>query len=83
MLIGKTIKQTFQMTKGERAGRGWFGPACIVIEFTDGTYLHAQCDKEGNGPGALVFTDSNRSEHLVIGDEPAASVRQPAKVPVG
>lgn len=54
---GKTIQRIRPMTKSEVADFGWFERG-VVIEFTDGSYLLASRDSEGNGPGALFGFDA-------------------------
>lgn len=58
-LIGLTIARVRPMTTEEINREGWTGYLApgetpLVIEFDDGSSLHAMRDPEGNGPGTLV-----------------------------
>ena len=51
-LKGKTIETVRYTTDEENAELGWSSSA-PVIQFTDGTYVMASMDDEGNDAGAL------------------------------
>lgn len=51
-LVGKTIKNVRYMTDKEMKQHFWSNKP-LVIFFTDGTYMYASQDDEGNGAGAL------------------------------
>lgn len=51
-LVGKTIKNVRYMTDEEIMNNGWCNRP-LVIFFTDGSYMYASQDDEGNGAGAL------------------------------
>jgi len=54
-LEGKTIKNVRYMTDKEMNEMGWYNRP-LMIFFTDGTYMYASQDDEGNGAGSL-FTN--------------------------
>jgi hypothetical protein len=49
---GKTVAEITYLTKEEVDDMGWYTAAPIVV-FTDGSYLMASADPEGNGPGTF------------------------------
>lgn len=51
-LIGKTIKNVRYMTDEELENNFW-SKRPLVIFFTDGSYIYASSDDEGNEAGAL------------------------------
>jgi hypothetical protein len=55
-LKGKTIKQTFYLPKKNADEMGWFSRPLVIL-FTDGSYMYAMSDDEGNDGGAM-FTSS-------------------------
>lgn len=57
-LKGKTVARVRYMTREEVSEMDWYG-AAPVIEFTDGSWLLASSDDEGNGAGALFSSDKN------------------------
>lgn len=63
-LKGKTVKRVRYMTVEEVADMGWHA-AAPVIEFTDGSWILASADDEGNGAGAL-FTSNSQLETIPV-----------------
>lgn len=51
-LKGKKVKRLRYLTIDEQEEYGW-SKAAPVIEFTDGTWVMASMDDEGNGAGAF------------------------------
>lgn len=51
-LVGKTIKNVRYMTDEELENNFW-SKRPLVIFFTDGSYIYASSDDEGNEAGAL------------------------------
>ena len=62
-LVGKTIRRTRYLNDREREDIGW-DKSGLVIEFTDGHWILAMRDDEGNDAGS-VWT-SSQSEINVI-----------------
>ena len=56
-LKGKIVARVRFSTKAEMKTMDWYAGA-VSIEFTDGSWVMAMQDDEGNGPGAL-FTSSD------------------------
>ena len=54
---GKVVKRIVWLTDKESEDMMWDGSKAPVIEFTDGSWIMASSDDEGNHPGAL-FTSS-------------------------
>ena len=54
---GKTVKRIVWLTDKESEDMMWNGGKAPVVEFTDGSWIMASSDDEGNQPGAL-FTSS-------------------------
>ena len=63
-LEGAKIVRIREMTSKEAEQEGWDGMlknnGCRVLELDNGINLYASQDYEGNGPGALFFTDKNK-----------------------
>ena len=61
-LEGRKIVKIREMTKKEANNEGWdlSHDGCRVLELDDGIKLYASRDYEGNGPGALFFTDKGK-----------------------
>lgn len=61
-IIGSKIKKIRQMTKKEARIEGWNldHAHCIILILDNGIKLYASQDYEGNGPGALFFTDKDK-----------------------
>lgn len=57
-LVGKTIKNVRYMTNEEMEDHLW-DKKTLVIFFTDGSYIYASSDDEGNSAGAL-YTSFNK-----------------------
>lgn len=55
VLVGKTIGAVRYMTDEEMRNMYWHRK-CVVIIFTDGTYIFPSMDDEGNDAGSL-FTN--------------------------
>lgn len=64
-LKGKTVKRVRYMTTEEVADMGW-NSAAPVIEFTDGSWILASRDDEGNGAGALFTSDAEGVETIPV-----------------
>ena len=64
-LKGKTVKRVRYMTSDEVRGMGW-NAAAPVIEFTDGSWIFASRDDEGNEAGALFTSDKDLDTIPVI-----------------
>jgi hypothetical protein len=64
-LKGKTVKRVRYMTTEEVADMGWQA-AAPVIEFTDGSWILASRDDEGNDAGALFTSDKTLDTIPVI-----------------
>ena len=66
VLVGKTVRAAGFLTKKEATGLGWDYSdkfkSCLVIEFTDGSYLFASKDDEGNDAGFLDLACYRRPE---------------------
>ena len=60
-LIGRTIKEVRPLTKEELTAHAWDGSAGAVIVLDDGTKLLPMRDEEGNGPGALLVEEADRT----------------------
>ena len=65
-LEGAKIVSIREMTKKEADKEGWelYGDGCRVLILDNGIKLYASQDYEGNGPGALFFTD--KGKHYAI-----------------
>ena len=57
-LVGKTIKYVRYMTDAELEDLG-FETANLAIFFTDGSFLYASMDDEGNDSGVIRTNDPN------------------------
>lgn len=55
-LAGKTIKEIKPLGKLDLKSLDWEGEEVLAIYFTDGNYMVAAQDPEGNGPGAIFTT---------------------------
>ena len=65
-LEGAKIVKIREMTKKEAEAEGWdlYRDGCRVLVLDNGIKLYASQDYEGNGPGALFFTE--KSKHYAI-----------------
>ena len=63
---GAKIVNIREMTSKEADAEGWdlHHNGCRVLVLDNGIKLYASQDYEGNGPGALFFTD--KGEHYAI-----------------
>ena len=61
-LEGAKIVNIRDMTKKEAEAEGWelYRDGCRVLVLNNGIKLYASQDYEGNGPGALFFTDKGK-----------------------
>ena len=61
-LEGAKIVKIREMTKKEANAEYWdlSHNGCRVLELDNGIKLYASQDYEGNGPGALFFTEKNK-----------------------
>ena len=61
-LEGSKIVKIREMTKKEAENEYWdlSHDGCRVLELDNGIKLYASQDYEGNGPGALFFTDKDK-----------------------
>ncbi len=59
---GSKIVKVREMTTKEAIAEGWSlrYNGCRVLELNNGIKLYASQDYEGNGPGALFFTEKNK-----------------------
>ena len=59
---GSKIVKVRNMTNREAIAEGWSlrHIGCRVLELDIGIKLYASQDYEGNGPGALFFTEKNK-----------------------
>ena len=59
---GRKIVKIREMTTKEAIAEGWSlrHNGCRVLELDNGTKLYASQDYEGNGPGALFFTEKGK-----------------------
>ena len=59
---GSKIVKVRNMTNREAIAEGWSlrHNGCRVLELDNGIKLYASQDYEGNGPGALFFTEKNK-----------------------
>ena len=64
-LKGKTIKRVAPMSIMDGNALGW-DKFPWVIEFTDGTFLYAQSDDEGNDGGALNYTGQTDDDDFLL-----------------
>jgi hypothetical protein len=51
ILVGKTINSVRYLYTAEMKNMGWFKKS-LVIFFTDGSFIYASADNEGNDAGA-------------------------------
>ena len=65
-LEGAKIVNIRDMTKKEAEAEGWelHRDGCRVLVLNNGIKLYASKDYEGNGPGALFFTE--KGKHYAI-----------------
>ena len=65
-LEGAKIVNIRDMTKKEAEAEGWelYRDGCRVLVLNNGIKLYASKDYEGNGPGALFFTE--KGKHYAI-----------------
>jgi hypothetical protein len=65
-LEGAKIVNVREMTKKEADAEDWSlrSNGCRVLVLSNGVKLYASQDYEGNGPGALFFT--NKGKHYAI-----------------
>ncbi len=64
-LVGATIKEVRYMSEAEAEEMGWYGrPLAILL--SDGTWLFASADDEGNNGGALFTTNPHEQCFPVI-----------------
>lgn len=59
---GKTIARVRYLTSEEQRSMGWYEAGPVLV-FTDGSWMIASQDDEGNGPGAL-FTSEPKMETI-------------------
>ena len=61
-LEGAKIVRIREMTRKEADNEGWdlSHNGCRVLVLDNGIKLYASQDYEGNGPGALFFTDKDK-----------------------
>ena len=61
-LEGAKIVRIREMSKKEADAEGWelYHNGCRVLVLSNGIKLYASQDYEGNGPGALFFTDKGK-----------------------
>ena len=61
-LEGSKIVKIREMTKKEADAEGWelYRNGCRVLVLDNGIKLYASQDYEGNGPGALFFTEKDK-----------------------
>lgn len=64
-LKGRVIADAFYMSHDDCESMGWQGRA-LIVQFTDGSQLMAQCDDEGNDAGALLWADDKTSTLLPV-----------------
>ena len=59
---GSKIVKIREMSRKEAYAEGWSlrHNGCRVLELDNGIKLYASQDYEGNGPGALFFTEKNK-----------------------
>ena len=59
---GAKIVNIREMTKKEADAEGWelYRNGCRVLVLDNGIKLYASQDYEGNGPGALFFTEKDK-----------------------
>ena len=65
-LEGAKIVKIREMTTKEANAEGWelYRDGCRVLVLSNGINLYASQDYEGNGPGALFFTE--KGKHYAI-----------------
>lgn len=68
-LVGLTVARVRPMSDKELAREGWDGESAVIIEFDDGSSLHAMRDPEGNGPGVIIHNVGDQSFYI-FGDAP-------------
>ena len=61
-LEGAKIVNIRDMTEKEAEAEGWelYRDGCRVLVLNNGIKLYASQDYEGNGPGALFFTENGK-----------------------
>lgn len=68
-LIGLTIAGVRPMTNKELEREGWDDfEIPVVIEFDDGSTLHAMRDPEGNGPGVVIHNVGEQSFYILANE---------------
>lgn len=60
-LKGRTIADAFYMGDADLELLGWHSRG-LIVQFTDGSQLMAQCDDEGNDAGALAWANETDSK---------------------
>ena len=60
-IIGAKIVDIRKMTRAEAVAEGWEGDRndCMVLILDNGIKMYPSQDYEGNGSGALFFTDND------------------------
>lgn len=64
-LKGKTIQAVEYLTDEEMEGNGWYKRPPVIV-FTDGSWMVAQMDGEGNDGGVITFVDE-KGESTLLG----------------
>jgi hypothetical protein len=64
LLVGRRIVSAFYMTDADANSFGWYERG-LVLKLDDGTELIVFRDDEGNGPGALAWTDDNDRQGML------------------
>ena len=65
LLVGRTIRSVFYMSKGDVDEMGWYGRP-VVLELDNGWQIIPQADDEGNDGGALVVGNETTSHVLPL-----------------
>jgi hypothetical protein len=64
LLVGRRIVSAYYMTDADADAFGWYERG-LVLKLDDGTELLVFGDDEGNGPGALAWTDDSGREGML------------------
>lgn len=69
-LVGRTVIEVRPMNMAEIEREGWEhhrGQIPTALVFDDGSVIYPSRDEEGNGPGALFGTDSQKRTIIIRG----------------
>lgn len=61
ILVGKTIKKVQYLSREDAQKMGWYKRPLVIV-FTDGSFIYAMRDDEGNDAGAMWGRDEEENE---------------------